>query len=578
MGPLRVINIRYLNSILFRGLAKDPLIDYREGFPAECAAALLQRDVDIALLPLSSILKHGFYKMLPFGVVAKEVGQTIYLFAERPIEELSTIILDEYSETTVVLLKAILAEFYPDTYSKLHFRTDTPQRILTSIGADVGGLIIGDLGFANAGSFPLSLDLAEFWYEKTGTPFLFAVWAYRPGQLSREHYELFVNRIQRGFVLKEMYARDWAESLGLDREKAMRYVAQTISYDITPPVIEGLVKFVEFAAQRALLPAEFLYDYESAFEFDPESETNDAISGSKRPRLEVAVEEGLAYRRLSIAAACELVRSCSPAELNLLTYLRKDIRRESFPKPGRLFRISLNRHTTFTTGMEEGFHFGDSAVLSRDAISELLSKLPGSGILVLECTRSDETTFDFFEELISWIRSQTALKIGALTVNDIQNFSHEEHLPIEEILGRLTRAGLDILVAKTDMLLANRPWEEPLRYLETLRIASKLGLGIVTGLKIASEQRIEDWGIHLYHLRQLQDQTSAVIAHIVEGTFPLNRTYRQDESATTFAKAVALSELMLDRIGSIAVSPLGYGAPLAEILLEIGADQVVVEL
>ena len=96
---IRTVNIHYLNSIPYRVLKGDPTLDYKEGLPVECAAALLQKDADLALLPIASIFKHGLYEMLEYGVVANGPVESVFLLSKLPLEELNEIVVDVSSET-----------------------------------------------------------------------------------------------------------------------------------------------------------------------------------------------------------------------------------------------------------------------------------------------------------------------------------------------------------------------------------------------------------------------------------------------------------------------------------------------
>jgi predicted solute-binding protein len=249
----RIINIRYLNSIPYRAFSLNPTIDYQEGLPAECAAALLHQEVDIALLPTASVFKHGFYQMLPFGIIAQEESESVFLFSSCPLAELKQVLLDSSSETSVLLLKTLLAEFFPDLYQRLHFRVEQPERIVTGIEGNTGGLLIGDIALAHSGHFQEVLDLSGEWRRQTDYPFVFATWAYRPASLTDAQLTTFCETIHSGLEQREHFARDWAESIGIDRDGASRYVTESISYELTPAIQDGARFFCELAAKHNLL-------------------------------------------------------------------------------------------------------------------------------------------------------------------------------------------------------------------------------------------------------------------------------------------------------------------------------------
>ncbi len=331
---------------------------------------------------------------------------------------------------------------------------------------------------------------------------------------------------------------------------------------------------VERAARHNFVPGDFLSEGQRAFEFD--DSTGDAIQ-AVRPPMELAINEAISERRLSVSAAINLIDRCSIGELASLICLRKEFRRRRYNEPVKLIRLSLTgrAHRDRSRASEQNRSAG---VIPRETLQAVLKSLPLRGILLLESERHDELGLDYFEELIRWVRSESQISVCALSVAELCYFAKEEHLSIEETVGRLVRSGLNLLGGRTARLLHGGAGLEPLEYLAIQRTAAELGLHTVSHLPIGPNQSLEEWGVHLFHIRQLQDQTGSVDAHFIEAAQPLHRTYRESESVTAFARAVALSELIIDNVGTIAVSPLGYGAPVAEVLVELGADQTMLEL
>ncbi|GAM07829.1 chorismate dehydratase [Geobacter sp. OR-1] len=138
---LRVGRIEYANCIpLFRAL--DELSDnrhsYVNGVPAILNAMLSQGEIDLS--PSSSIL-YGVdpkrYWLLPdLSISATGPVKSVLLFSNQPVETLdgATIGLTNESDTSVALLKIILAKFFG--FNNRFLRTDMmPQQATEAFGA-----------------------------------------------------------------------------------------------------------------------------------------------------------------------------------------------------------------------------------------------------------------------------------------------------------------------------------------------------------------------------------------------------------------------------------------------------------
>lgn len=151
--------------------------------PAEVARMLRDDEVDVALVPVAAALSDGDFRIVP-GVAIGAQGpvRSVLLVAETPPEQWRTVLLDGVSRTSVVLARLLLEgplreRVRPD----LVIEAVGPNEALGRAGGDVAALVIGDLALALQPRWSVRLDLAELWHAWTGLPFVFAVWAGRPG-------------------------------------------------------------------------------------------------------------------------------------------------------------------------------------------------------------------------------------------------------------------------------------------------------------------------------------------------------------------------------------------------------------
>jgi chorismate dehydratase len=141
------------------------------------------RDGEIDVSPSSSIeyLKNpSLYQTIDsHSISSKGPVESILFFSKKPIENLSdsTIYVSSQSETSIALLDIILKKFY-GVQCVLQI-SENPE----SSGGDAW-LLIGDDALRYGSRFTahdsrLIYDLGKLWHEKTGLPFVFALWIVR---------------------------------------------------------------------------------------------------------------------------------------------------------------------------------------------------------------------------------------------------------------------------------------------------------------------------------------------------------------------------------------------------------------
>lgn len=285
---LRIGRISYLNLYpIFHGLDKvaPGRYNYMDGHPARVNALLRRGAVDLS--PSSSIvyLRQPLDFSLIEGHSVSSDGpvRSIYLFSRFPIEELGgrTIGATNQTETSAALLKIILAKFYG---LPLALRaTGLPAaRALARFGA---WLSIGDdamraykifnsknsgLPFrGSGGEAPTNkkggwvgkslfiYDLGGIWREKTGLPFVFALWVARK-EAVREKRRAFSSfkddlALARDYALSHLRQAARTQPVAeLDQAEVIRYW-KGISYGLGPDEKKGLQLFRKYAREFGLL-------------------------------------------------------------------------------------------------------------------------------------------------------------------------------------------------------------------------------------------------------------------------------------------------------------------------------------
>jgi chorismate dehydratase len=178
LAPFRVGSVPYLNAVpLTRGI-EDQILFLP---PSRLAEALRRDELDAALVSVVEVLLQDRYDILD-GVAIASLGEvkSVLLAHRQPLEHLRVIHCDTASLTSVQLLRVLLAErgLKPEF---LPLPDGGPETYPDAV------LLIGDraLDFLLGPHEHAILDLGAAWFECTGLPFVYAVWALRRGVENR---------------------------------------------------------------------------------------------------------------------------------------------------------------------------------------------------------------------------------------------------------------------------------------------------------------------------------------------------------------------------------------------------------
>jgi chorismate dehydratase len=199
MDKIKISAVSYLNSKPFvYGLIHSQLlekIDLSLDIPSLCASKLKDELVDIGLVPTAAIPEiEGANIITDYCIASSGKVRTVVLVSEVPLNQITTIILDYQSRTSVRLVK-ILANNHWKIFPKwVEGGTDY---ISNEISGTTAGVVIGDRVFSVEQKYPYIYDLGEAWKEMTGLDFVFACWvANKP--IDKEFIEEFNKILESG--------------------------------------------------------------------------------------------------------------------------------------------------------------------------------------------------------------------------------------------------------------------------------------------------------------------------------------------------------------------------------------------
>ncbi len=255
--------ISYLNCVPFFQYLKQQGFKGRlvAGVPSSLNRMLQQGELDAS--PSSSFeyaLHAEKYCLLPdFSISSTGPVNSVLLFSPFPPEQLvgHAIALTSESATSINLLRVLLLEFFGHSAVSDFVPEGTVEE---EIAGGSPGLLIGDRAMAQARTLPEGMriyDLGGMWYEKTGLPFVFALWILRRESARNKAAAISNVLDQLGAALGRSLAdlRLLAENAGFtgpDVDYCADYW-RGIDYSLTDKHRSGLSLFFELCAKHGLL-------------------------------------------------------------------------------------------------------------------------------------------------------------------------------------------------------------------------------------------------------------------------------------------------------------------------------------
>lgn len=249
IGAVTYLNARPLTRFLADELP-DATIIY--DVPSRLADQLAAGRLDVALIPSIEYARNPGLRIVSKACVACEgLVRSVKLYGRVPPEKIRSLSLDAGSRTSVALGQLILRE-------QLGI---APNLVDLPLGADYeqaetdAVLVVGDRGLAEpSGQFEFAWDLGQRWAEWQRLPFVFAMWAARPGIELEPLAERLAAVRDRGIARFEQIAREEAPALPIDEAACLSYLRDSLTFSLGLRQIEGLERFYQLAAKHGLVP------------------------------------------------------------------------------------------------------------------------------------------------------------------------------------------------------------------------------------------------------------------------------------------------------------------------------------
>jgi predicted solute-binding protein len=232
------------------------IFDLSFSVPSVCADRLESGDVDIGIVPCAELDRLGLDFLPDVGIACRGAVRSILLISKVPFESIRTLGADSSSRTSVMLARIILAERHGATPEVLSMAPDLNTMLRHADAA----LIIGDPALAIQPAdlqWPV-LDLGAEWFELTGLPMVFAVWAGRPQVLGDRVRQVFVDSCRFGEERIADIANDPEAARGFSPELVREYLTRYIRFQLGPQELEGLAAYRRMVSAFRLRDAELI--------------------------------------------------------------------------------------------------------------------------------------------------------------------------------------------------------------------------------------------------------------------------------------------------------------------------------
>jgi chorismate dehydratase len=259
--PIRVGAVNYLNT---KPLICDleqlaPQAELVLDVPSRLAELLADGRLDVALIPVLSYFQAGCYSVLPnIAIASRGPVLSVTLFSRAPWPAIRRVALDAGSRTSAALTRILLAKRYGVSAETVSLPLDCAAE---EVDADAV-LLIGDRAMrACLPGFQYAFDLGQEWFDWTGLPFVYAVWAVREGIDLCGVDEALRQAKKRGLDRIGAIAYAEAPRLGLDAGFCRRYLSNILHFDLGAREQAGLRRYYALACELGLAPRGVSLEY-----------------------------------------------------------------------------------------------------------------------------------------------------------------------------------------------------------------------------------------------------------------------------------------------------------------------------
>ena len=252
MAKIKIGVVDYLNALpLTYGLERERGVQIVRAAPSVLAAKMRKGQIDVGLMSSIECFRNPDLQILPeVGVCSEGAVKSIKLYLRDEPQNVQRVALDSSSCTAAVLTKIVFQEFYENLEADYHeIRPDVDPEEVEDAEAV---LLIGDRALQARPGSMTTIDLGALWTERTGLPFVYAMWMCRQGTKIDNLLPLLLRARDRGLPERPRMAQKAAKELKLPAAGLSQYLSKNLRYQLGEREIKGLERFRDLAAQFEL--------------------------------------------------------------------------------------------------------------------------------------------------------------------------------------------------------------------------------------------------------------------------------------------------------------------------------------
>ena len=230
----------------------------------------------------------------------------------------------------------------------------------------------------------------------------------------------------------------------------------------------------------------------------------------------------------------------------------------------------------------------ESYVLTRDELRQKIEETQqlGGNQLLLQGGMHPRLKLEWYEDMLRWMKSEFGIHLHAFSAPEIHAFSKINKLSYEEVLGRLSAAGLDSLPGGGGEILVDRVRKELTRgkclteeWLEVHRVWHRLGGRSTATMMFGHVETLAERVETFRRFRDLQDEMGGFTAFIdwtfqPEHTALAARTDLREVGSWDYLRTTAIARLYIDNIQHIQSSWVTQGGRIGQVSLFYGCDDM----
>lgn len=252
--PTRIGAVSYLNTApLIDALPKLlPMDEIVLDHPSRLADELAAGRLDAALVPCIELARHPEWAIVSTAcIAARGPVLSVKLLFRTPPSQVTTLALDEGSRTSAVLAQVLLADLHGVHPRLKELPVDATPSDVTADAV----LVIGDRAIRSPDDeFVEVWDLGDRWQRWKELPFVFAVWAARPGVDVLQLEQALEAARDAGCRDIDRIAAARSAAMSLPYELVHAYFSQHLHYHLGPRERRGLTLYFRRAAALGLIP------------------------------------------------------------------------------------------------------------------------------------------------------------------------------------------------------------------------------------------------------------------------------------------------------------------------------------